>query len=187
MSAFEFYFSFYGLILGLSVVEVVTGLVRTLKQRQRVRIGWLTPMLGLFVLLDLVSFWSMAWSAMQDVEVSYGLLLLGLVIATIYFAAASLVTPDDLEQWPDFGVFYDQHKAYVLTGVLIANLLAVEGVGILFLTEDWLAAVREPSYWWTRGGNNVFLIALIFIRHRRVNIALLSFGIAMFGVTAAIS
>ena len=47
MSAFEFFFGFYGLILGLSVVEVVTGFSKVLKQRRRIRIGYLTPMLAL--------------------------------------------------------------------------------------------------------------------------------------------
>ena len=74
MDAFEFFFSFYGLILGLSVVEVITGLMRVFKQRRKVRIGWLTPMLGLVLLLDVTSFWTIAWGTMRDLEVSYRLL-----------------------------------------------------------------------------------------------------------------
>ena len=51
MSAFEFFFSFYGLLLGLSVAELVGGFARVLHEKQRIRFGWLTPMLGIFVLL----------------------------------------------------------------------------------------------------------------------------------------
>ncbi len=58
MSAFEFFFSFYGLLLGLSVAELVGGFARVLHERQRVRFGWLTPLLALFVAVDLVTFWN---------------------------------------------------------------------------------------------------------------------------------
>ena len=61
MSAFEFFFSFYGLLLGLSVAELVGGFSRVLHERQRVRFGWLTPLLAVFVALDLATFWNQAW------------------------------------------------------------------------------------------------------------------------------
>ena len=49
MSAFEFFFSFYGLLLGLSVAELVGGFARVRHERHRVRFGWVTPLLALFV------------------------------------------------------------------------------------------------------------------------------------------
>ena len=61
MSAFEFFFSFYGLLLGLSVAALVNGLAQLLHERERVQFGWLTPALALFVALDVVTFWSQAW------------------------------------------------------------------------------------------------------------------------------
>ncbi|CAN5169608.1 hypothetical protein BH10PSE1_BH10PSE1_18280 [soil metagenome] len=187
MSAFEFFFSFYGLILGLSVAEVITGLVRVFKTRERVRIGWLTPLLGLFVLLDVASFWNSAWGSMQGVEVGYGLLVMGLFISGVYFAAASLVTPDDPDQWPDFDAYYDRHKRYVLAGVFIANLLANVVVDILLQGgAAWLANHREPMVWLAIGLYNLTLLLLVLIRDRRVNIALLSFVIALYGVSAIV-
>lgn len=43
MSPFEFFFSFYGLLLGFSVAELVGGFARVLHERQIVRFGWPTP------------------------------------------------------------------------------------------------------------------------------------------------
>ena len=60
MSDFEFFFSFYGLLLGLSVAEVAQEFSRTLRSRRRIRIGWLTPLLGVVVMLDISSFWVLA-------------------------------------------------------------------------------------------------------------------------------
>lgn len=63
MSEFEFVFVLYSLVLGLSLVELLTGLGRTLEFKlardaadRAFRIGWLTPLLAVFVILDLLSF-----------------------------------------------------------------------------------------------------------------------------------
>lgn len=77
MSGFEFFFGFFGLILSLSVVEVITGLGKVLRRREAIRLGWVTPLLALFVLLDVASFWSVSWTRMQDVEPGYLLLSSG--------------------------------------------------------------------------------------------------------------
>ena len=66
MNDFEFIFVLYALLLGLSVVEVLGGLGRVLELKfatessgnaERFRIGWLTPLMGVFVMVDLMSFW----------------------------------------------------------------------------------------------------------------------------------
>ena len=182
MSAFEFFFSFYGLILGLSVVEIITGLVRVFKQRQRVRIGWLTPMLALFVLLDISSFWNVAWGAMQTLEVSYGLLVAGLAIAGLYYAAASLVTPDDLDAWPDFDAFYDAHKRYVAGGLAITNLLAFEVVPALTTDRlaDLVAGWVSPGYLAATVAYFSLLLAIALVRDRRANIVFLALLIGFY-------
>ena len=58
MSAFEFVFSLFSLILGLALATGLGGLAKALKVRHKIRIGWLTTLLGLFVSLDLVTFWA---------------------------------------------------------------------------------------------------------------------------------
>ena len=47
MSAFEFYFSFYGLALGLSVAVIATGLAAAIQHRKTTRSGRLTPLFAL--------------------------------------------------------------------------------------------------------------------------------------------
>ncbi len=56
MSVFEHSFSLIGLVLGLALVEVLGALIRTMKQRHTIKIGWLTPMLAIFVVLDTTTF-----------------------------------------------------------------------------------------------------------------------------------
>ena len=123
MTHFEFVFSLFGLLLGLSLAEVLGGAVRTLKARRRVRVGWLTPLLGLFVMLDLVSFWMGAWSAQAMIPATYPALLTGLAITGLYYMAATLVFPDDVEKWPDFDAYYFEHRRQVLVGIWLCNII----------------------------------------------------------------
>ena len=128
MSPFEFAFSLFGMLLGFSLVEVLSGLVKTVKLRGTVRIGWLTPLLGLFVMVDLTSFWSIAWQARESIPASFAVLLLGLAITGVYYFAASLVFPDKPEEWPDFDAWAALHKHQVLGGIFVCNAIATAAV-----------------------------------------------------------
>jgi hypothetical protein len=122
MSAFEFLFSLFGLILGLAVAVVIGGLSDVLRERKRVPIGWLTPMLALFILWDLSTCWVNAWTGMGDIQVAYGPFGAVLSVAGIYFFAASLVFPKSVSDWPSLDDYYMSHHRYVFAGVLAANL-----------------------------------------------------------------
>mgnify|MGYP006178249651 CR=1 FL=1 len=93
MSAFEFFFSFYGLLLGLSVAELVGGFARVLHEKQRIRFGWLTPMLALFVAIDIATFWNQAWVIFRGAPFNTFVLLISLAIAATFYVAASVTFP----------------------------------------------------------------------------------------------
>jgi len=179
MSAFEFFFSFFGLILGLSVVEVMTGVARVLKRRERIRVGYVTPLMAGLLLLDLASFWTNTWGMMQDIQISLGLLVVGVMVAGIYFLAASLVFPEDLDEWPSLDAFYDTHKRWVVGGVWSANMLS----GIAFTAfvttpaEFWPNMISLPSLM-TVGWFSLVMGGIAFIRDHRINAALLVLGLA---------
>lgn len=175
MSAFEFCFSLFGLLLGFSLVEVLGGLVKTAKLRGTVRIGWLTPLLGLFVMVDLTSFWNVAWSVRDGMPASFSVLLLGLLICGIYYFAASMVFPEKPEEWPDFDVWAERHKRQVMSGILAANVLATLAVLApqpekwslyVLVTNCWLlgfmavAAIAKPK--WLTGATLVAMLAFYF-------------------------
>ncbi len=140
MSAFEFFFSFYGLVLGLSVAAIATGIAIAIQNRQRVRIGWLTPLLAVFVLLDIASFWDAAWNTFRDAPFSYGLLIAGLAIALVYFLAASLVFPYEIKDDISLDNHFWENKRLVLLLTTAANMLMV-AVSAPF----WLARPEGPQ------------------------------------------
>lgn len=185
MSGFEFFFGFFGLILGLSVVEVITGLGRVLRRRERLRLGWVTPLLALLVLLDVASFWSVSWGRMQQVEPTYLLLMVGLIIAGIYYLAASLTFPDDLDAWPSLDEFYDRHKRWVIGGIWSAKtlshtaLLALVG-GLEGLRAFWLSVGTVFVALWLYP----LMLAVCLVRNRTANAVMLALLCAFYVVVA---
>ena len=126
MGDFEFIFALFGLLLGLSIAEVLGGLARAIEARlrpgSRVRIGWLTPLLGAFVLLDLLSFWQAAWVTRDVVAVSGKALMAVTAFASAYYLAAHLVFPRDVDGQPDFDAHFFRIRRIVI-GVMAALLL----------------------------------------------------------------
>lgn len=148
MSAFEFFFSFYGLLLGLSVAELVGGFARVLHERQRVRFGWLTPLLAVFVAVDLATFWNQAWVFFRGAPFNPALLLGGLVIAATFYVAASVTFPrvsaEGVETRIDLDEHFWAHRRVVFGCVLAANALVWVLLGALALVDpDW-AAIWSP-------------------------------------------
>lgn len=193
MSAFELVFALFGLLLGLAIAEVLGGFARALKLKRGarpVRIGWLTPLLGLVAILDLTSFWILAYGARDQLGADYLTLIAVLAIVGVYYLAACLIFPDDPDEWPDFDDHYDRHNRFVILGLLAANLGASIGqIALEFVAPTADAAM--PSDWdvmvdGVSGlGILALLIALIFVRSRRWNVAMLA-GIAVLLIGSAV-
>ena len=148
MSAFEFFFSFYGLLLGLSVAELVGGFSRVLHERHRVRFGWLTPLLAVFVAVDLATFWNQAWRFFRGAPFNPALLLIGLVIAATFYVAASItfprVTAEGVETRIDLDDHFWAHRRVVFGCVLAANAMVWTLLGLLALADPAWAAFWTP-------------------------------------------
>ena len=129
MSDFEFVFVLYSLVLGLSLVELLTGLGRALELRlagdsggTSFRMGRLTPLFAAFVVLDLLSFWTFAWTLREQVTVSTRMLLSVMAFASAYFMAARLVFPSEPARFATLDEHYFRVRRIVM-GILIALVI----------------------------------------------------------------
>lgn len=136
MSAFDFFFSFYGLLLGLSVAVLATGAARAFKHRKSQPVGWLTPLLAVFVALDIATFWDAAWVNFRGLPFSYGLLVGGLIVAVVYFIAAALVFPDESDAPAPLDVHFWANKRTTLCLLIVANTLAAAAQLAVNLTRE---------------------------------------------------
>jgi len=182
MSQFEFVFSLFGLLLGLSLAEVLGGFGKAVKARARVRIGWLTPLLGVLVMLDLTSFWTSAWAARDLLPVNYLTLMLLLAFTGLYYLAATLVFPEEVNSGRDFDEHYWLNKRLVVGAVLLLNLPDAA-------FDLWTGEVVLQT--WTRTaillGFFALLAGLLVARGKRVSLILLVTLIALYPLNSTLS
>ena len=178
MSSFEVYFSFFGLLLGLSVAQVANGIGHALVARKSITFGWLTPLLAIFVLLDISSFWVWAWGGREVIDVDYASIHVGLIVTIAYYVAAVLLFPLPSGNWEKLDEHYWSNKRLVVGGIMLANAIVVtHGLvtrpELLTLLRFWLL---QPLYW-------LPLIVMLFSRRRSVDLACL--GILIIGYLLA--
>ena len=179
MSAFEFFFSFYGLLLGLSVAELVGGFARVLHERERIRFGWLTPALALFVAIDIATFWNQAWVIFRGAPFNTFLLIVSLSIAATFYVAASVTFPrvsaEGAHERIDMDAHFWTHRKLVFGCILGANLIVAVMVIILAQADPGFAKLAKSVTLWT--GVAIFVVGTAtaaFAPWRRVAVAALA-------------
>ena len=175
--AFDFVFSLFGLLLGLSLAEVLGGLAKTLKQRKTVRLGWLTPLLGLLVMVDLASSWALAWALRDSIPATFLTLVIGLLVTGLYYLAATLVFPDDCSQWPDLDDYYFTHKTQVLGGILASRILARAA-------QFALGVEAGSQYIYAFAAFAVLTVTAILVRGRTANMVVLIVFLSLYPIFA---
>ena len=167
MDAFSFVFSLFGLLLGLSLAEVLSGFARALRHRRIVHLGWLTPLLAIFVMFDLTSFWAWAWTARNYIAPHYYVLLIGLIVSGLYYLAASIVFPAEFGDRTDFDAHYFQHRRQVLGAVVVCNLVSQGWANILF------AGTFRLDEWFGLALYYILLVIGIVTSRKKLSIAVL--------------
>lgn len=178
MSGFEFIFSLFGLMLGLSLAEGLGGLTRAIKRRGLDGIGWPTALLGLFVSCDVVTFWMYGWAMRDQLPLSWPVMFGGFVVTAVYFVAASLVFPDTIDADSDLDAHFDRYRRTVIGAVLLCNVVLV---GTAYSLVDFNLDLR--SFIITFSFFPVSLIAVL-TRDRRVVMACLVWLIALYPLSA---
>jgi hypothetical protein len=166
--AFNFAFTLFGLLLGLSLAELFGGFARALRARHRIHMGWLSPLLGLLLAIDLVTFWTQTWDLRDSIPVTLPTLLFGALIAGLYYIAAALVFPDDLQESSDLDAYYFRQKVWVILAVQVSNLLLV--AAMLFIYGNFFtspAAFGRLGLWVGAG------LLLILVRPKWLNVVAL--------------
>jgi hypothetical protein len=182
MTSFEFVFSLFGLLLGLALAEVLGGFGSAIQHRRKVRIGWMTPLLGALVALDVTSFWMIAWDVREKVPVHYISLLGGLFLIGIYYMVARISFPDDPGEWPDYDAYYFEHRQWVLGGIVLCNVIALAVLIALGSRPLESAASRWSLLLFIPG-----LAAAMFVKDKRINIALLVLLVVQYPLVAVLN
>ncbi|MBD7940147.1 hypothetical protein [Brevundimonas guildfordensis] len=156
MNGFDFLFSLIGLLLGFVLIEILSGLSRALKARQThqkqdeqaVRVGWLSLLLALFIMVDVASYWTNVWEMRERLTVGYDTVLISLLVAALYYFAASMVFPSNLDAWPNLDEWFWRNKRRVLLLVFAASAVTMTGVFVLSTERPplWEVVVTQALY-----------------------------------------
>lgn len=136
MSAFEFYFSFFGLILGLTVANVGIGFGRLWRARNTSSIGLCLPLLGLWLLSHAILNWMAAWNRLQEVPVTPTTLFIGLFVALPYVVVSTVMFPEDAERHQSLDDFYMSHSRLVMSAMMIPTSAGLVGSLVMGRTFD---------------------------------------------------
>lgn len=180
MSQFEFVFSLYSLLLSFSLVSLLTGLSRSLDavvRRDEMRVGYLLPLLGGFVLLDLLSFWFAAWRVRDFISVDTASLLAVSLFAGGYFLAANLVFPERPDRERDLTDHYYRVRRLVLGLLLI--LLACQL--LFYLSVPALSGMMaQPAVLGWTAILAALMVGAMVVKSERISAVLLGLLIARY-------
>ena len=165
-----------GIILGLSVSRLLTGVARIIQHPQRkniyaVHLGWV-----LFMLLTVVHFWWFEFYLHALVQWKFEAYLFVILFASIHFLACALLFPDSMEGYSGYEDYFMSRRAWFF-GVLIAIFLLDFADTAMKGAEHFRALGPEYPF------RNIFLIGLfalaIYLRRTRAQFILVCLALAI--------
>jgi hypothetical protein len=180
MSQFEFFMTFYGLLLGLGVAELMLGFANVLRAKVRPRLGLLTPLLGTVIFLQAMATFMDAWLKLQDVALNFRGLAIPTLIGICFFVLGIIAVPRDLEDWESLDDYFYANRRWSAGLLLAVNLLII--CYEIPLVARLYQAGRESNVAWYVVVNASLLamvLTVLVARARRVIIAAL-IGISLF-------
>lgn len=146
MTIFDHSFSLIALILGLALVEVLSSFVRALRNRRATPIGWLTPMLAVFVIGDITTYWGILWEVRLLLPSVWPTLGLGVFLSSLYYAAASLVFPDSKDDWGRLDDYFMRTKRTVFGLMLSCFVMVVAAEIAIGRAFDRMTIIEDSMY-----------------------------------------
>lgn len=124
MSPFQLYFSFFTLIIGLAVAAVARNFGALWQRKVVAPVGYLTPLLAVFLLLDISRFWLSLWSKQEITSLGPVALSSVLLVALPYVFATTIMFPADPGEWETLDEYYLVHSRAIFASLLFSKISA---------------------------------------------------------------
>lgn len=139
MSAFEYIFTFYGLLIGLAAANVTTGLADAWRDRRTVSLGYCVPLLTLIVLMLIMRLWVSFWSARPDMVMAPELLIAAACTALPYIFLSRIIFPGPGGATSLEDHFF-AHRRTILVAIVLPAFVSI--LSNLFISHEW-----PPPLW----------------------------------------
>src|ERR1051325_11609031 len=175
MDSFSYLIVFYSLILGLALAELLGGFALMVRAHALKKLEPQTSLMALLILICIVIEWIDAWNTMKAVTVDISGLGVPICLAITYYLAAAVVFPRREADHERLADYYQDRRPF-LAGALVAAVV-LDNITYLHIYISDLQH-RPAIFWlWQLPYNLAIagpLVALLFVRSRRANIALLA-------------
>ena len=180
---FEFFFTFYGLILGLAAAEILSSLGAFVRSRALRSIEIQSALLAFLAFQVICATWIDAWATRASFELEFSSMLAPIGAATAYYLAAVVVLPKEEPDFEAMKEYFARRKDFVVAMLLIAELLQK----IVFYPMFVAQFEKSPTIFWQFSVPiNVALVLLwvllLLARRRRTVIGLILLQIFAFTV-----
>jgi hypothetical protein len=180
LDRFSFFFTFYALMLGLAVTELLSGVARLVRARIQ-RIEPQTALLALLTFMIIVATWIDAFDSLRTVTIDLGGLWAPILLATCYYLAASVVFPSDPADFDDLDSYFHSRKRFVVLMLVLAEVF------VTFTYRDvfaflWANRPAEIFIWMIPYKLAIFaaFAALYVAQTRRANVIVLALSLLLF-------
>jgi hypothetical protein len=141
VGAFEYLFSFYGLLAGLAAANVATGFADMWRDRREITVGVCTPLVAAIVLFGTMNLWMSFWWQRELADMS-GWRLLSAVGMTLPFVFVSRAIFPREGGATSLEEHYVAHRRILAVALLIAPVVSlISGVFVYGRPPMGLAAV----------------------------------------------
>lgn len=134
MSPFDFLAIIIAIPMGLALVEIAQGMSTTLRRRHEIKVGVLTPLLSLYLLLIISNAWLSLWGAQEVLTVERATLFFGLLVSVVFYIAASFAVPDAPKTGSDLDDWFLANRKFSLGGTFLLVTLVEIYLGQRFTT-----------------------------------------------------
>lgn len=141
MSAFEFVFTFYSVMLGLAAANVGTGFADMWRDRRATEVGVCAPLLASIVLVATMNLWLRFWRSWEGVEVGPWALitLVAFALPLVFLSRAMFPGAGSTTSLEDH---FFQHRR-----VMLAALAATPGFSLIWYAAQGTLAPEWSNLW----------------------------------------
>jgi hypothetical protein len=170
MDPFEFFFTFYGLILGLAAAEILNSVGAYARTKPLRAMEPQAALLAFLIFLVICATWLDAFAYRAVFELSFASMVCPIGAATAYYLAAVVALPKNKDGYDDMEKYFIQKKGFVIAMLAVAELFVML-ITVPVLTEDF---TDRPAIFWLQRVPMTFLVfggwTLLFFAQRRRSI-----------------
>jgi hypothetical protein len=166
--------AFYSLILGLALTELLGGFAHMVRSKALRKLEPQTALLAGFILVDICSTWVDGWVSLKSITVDFAGLWAPVSIAICFYLAAAVVFPHDDADHERLADYYRERKRFIVLMLLAGEML----IHVTYISVFKYRLEHQPAVFWLWSipynvAIEASMIALLFVRSRRANVALL--------------